>query len=343
MNIWSRDKLSPYIDAKVLFKYLKINYTEIFQKYFQIFENRVSIHNFVVFVCIFIFGDADDILRILLSVCGVHSNVAISYFHCLNIVKSIYPNALTDDKLSKWMSHLQTSEIISVHEFIKAIKSSIIMDILDTIKNNLVEIVIGKSNYEAICNRSYYYNIVIFGNENYSNGNDSTSDNNSSSNNGNKNKNRNTNNRFTLYTYESCFSKLVRILFTHKPPPLFTEYNYNSVIGNETQVIPMIGSDLVANGSDYSSNGNNGNQYEPVVALIRARYGYSRRHTSSTNKKSLRRKTLCSSRNSSRRSKYLAKANGKSNYNTDSTKHIHCLSETHNQSSNQIVTDNVDL
>lgn len=302
LNLWKKNRTISYIDATIIFNYFDLDFTDIFKKYFLIFQNKVSIHNFVVFVCIFIFGDTDDILRILLSVCGVHSNIAISYFHCLNLIKSIHPNALTDEELSKWISNQQTTDIISIHDFKNAIKSSIIIDYLNKIKDHLIEKVLGSSNYETICKRSYYYN-----------------------NNNTENNSENNTNIDILFN-ENCFSKFVRII-CHKPPPLFTEYHtisntlYSSRSNNSINPI----------NNNLNNNANNNSNYESIIALIRGRYGYSRRHTSSSHRDSLRRRTMSSGRNSYGHNKYIVKVNVVANANK--------LSETPNGSINPVVPE----
>lgn len=309
LNLWKKNRTISYIDATIIFNYFDLDFTDIFKKYFLIFQNKVSIHNFVVFVCIFIFGDTDDILRILLSVCGVHSNVAISYFHCLNLIKSIHPNALTDEELSKWISNQQTTDIISIHDFTNAIKSSVIIDYLDKIKDHLIEKVLGSSNYETICKRSYYYN------NNSKNNTENNSDNNT-----------NINELFN----ENCFTKFIRIL-CHKPPPLFTEYHTLSSTFSTTNNILYSSRSNNSVIPNNSNNNNNNSNYESVIALIRGRYGYSRRHTSSSHKDSLRRRTISSGRSSYGHTKYVVKVNGVVNTNK--------LSDTPNASINQGATE----
>lgn len=64
LELWWKNKSTPYIDANSMLECLKLPYIPILRKYFSsmgiillFLDNKVDISNFIEFLCIFVFFD----------------------------------------------------------------------------------------------------------------------------------------------------------------------------------------------------------------------------------------------------------------------------------------------
>lgn len=55
-------------------------------------------------MCLVCFTQLDSFIHILLSVCGIHSNVAYTYDQISTFVKAINPLAFSDEKIATWLN-----------------------------------------------------------------------------------------------------------------------------------------------------------------------------------------------------------------------------------------------
>lgn len=174
----------------------------------------MTVDIFFAFLCLFTFGKNEYIVRVLLSVCGIHSNRTLTYDQAITFCKCINENAFLDAKLFKWLADRQQSGI-TVDDMSRIVFEH---DILITPFNNLQDALImnfiGKTNFQRIVQRINYYDTVL----------NITPDNPI---------------LFISQPKEACCNKLIREVITREPPPYYTDYRVNHTDSKKSLKIVM--------------------------------------------------------------------------------------------------------
>lgn len=195
LGIWANNPEYPYITADKLFKSLDVEYSEIYQKYFSLYNGCVNMNFFLVFLCLFSFGRLGNQVRVLLSVCGIHSNVGLSQTQASTFITCLSRNAMNDQYIIKSLSRCENSDQIPLNYFIDVVSTCpILVKQFSDLQAGLIKRFIGYNNYQSILQRMIYFASIR-------------------------------RNGFIIKAPESCFAFVSRA-FNGKPPPYHTDYPF---------------------------------------------------------------------------------------------------------------------
>lgn len=113
---WSKKPDTIYIKAPTLFRLLRLQYTPLFRQYFDIYsiylyllqylDENIDYQIFFQFFCLFTFSRISKLVKILLSVCKIHTNVAITYDQAVILFSSINPQYAEDSELTVYLNNV---------------------------------------------------------------------------------------------------------------------------------------------------------------------------------------------------------------------------------------------
>lgn len=69
-----------------------------------IIEEQINIENFFLFTMLFSFGVPDSLVRVLLSVCGIQTNYAVTFNQSVSFIRSLNGESHHDDSIKEWFS-----------------------------------------------------------------------------------------------------------------------------------------------------------------------------------------------------------------------------------------------
>lgn len=283
LTIWSSRSEYPFITTDMLFNYLGIQRLDIVDLYFSVYEHRISASNFISLICTFTFFTLEQILQVLLSICGIHSNCYINQEQIYTFLSALNVEVISLKLTEKWLStigetrHSKKPKRISLKSFLKfLLDNPTVINTLFYFKACLIDRIITDHTYKIITQRKNYYNSFTENDENKNNNNNNNNQNNESkmrinmhrSNSRIRNTYSNSNNNLNYKRKhiaspppsEPYCQKIFRIIFTNEPDPFYSEY------------IPI----------SYV-NSNNNNSYDTIIYLLRCKYGYSKRLTGVAN------------------------------------------------------------
>lgn len=292
LSIWKSvldTEKHSYIKASTFFAKLGIPYYDLLKYYFLIYgiynniafinyyilyyfkiDERVTVNTFFPFVCLVCFTQLDSFIHILLSVCGIHSNVAYKYDQIATFVKAINPTAFSDGKVAKWFNDQYIlyilyffilyclfyiirlhKDLIPFSHLFEMIKTTILYTTIEEVRNKVIFKFIGKDEYEIIVARKVFFDEIL-------------------------------SHPNLQLPKETCLHQFVRVVIDSAPPPFHTEYRNVDETHNINQT------------------------FDNVLLQIRTRYGYSRRHTSCVRSRSKllsssMKKSFCNQSNDLRR------------------------------------------
>lgn len=153
---------------------------------------------------LFSFGVPDSLVRVLLSVCGIQTNYAVTFNQSVSFIRSLNGESHHDDSIKEWFSkqyififiyiYSEKEDRIPINELVLLFStSSVLLKPFKEIKDALIKNFINEKVYNMIGQRRLYYNTY---NPNYS----------------------------MLFPPEKCFDKFMREYVYKKPPPYYTEY-----------------------------------------------------------------------------------------------------------------------
>lgn len=238
----------------MLFNYLGIQRIDIVDLYFKVYNHQISCNNFVSLICTFSFFTLEQILQVLLSICGIHSNCYLnreqifSFLSYLNV--ELLSIKLTENWLETKRETKKSPTRISLKSFLKFLTDNpSVINTLFYFKACLVDRIVTEHTYQIIIERKNYYTSINDENNNKTSHESKTRINLHNS----KSKVKNTGKKVPQ---EPICRKLFRIIFTNEPAPYFSEYISYLRLTNKL--------------------------FDTTIYLLRCRYGYSKRLTATT-------------------------------------------------------------
>lgn len=193
LGIWANNPEYAYINADKLFKAIDVEYYEIYQKFFSLYNGGVNLNFFLVFLCLFAFGRLGNQIRVLLSVCGIHSNVGLSQTQATYFLSQLNKNATSDQYIIKSLARCENSDQIPLTYFIDVVSTCpILVKQFSDLQAGLIKRFIGYGNYQIVLQRMIYFASIR-------------------------------RSGFIIKAPESCFAFVSRI-FSGRPPPFQTDY-----------------------------------------------------------------------------------------------------------------------
>lgn len=126
-----------------------------------IIDGTISPDYFLSIIGIFVFGTLEQQVRVLLSACGIHSNVCLSRQQTLQFLISINPKIIKDSLISDYIDEYLTSDQVSVCDIctIGRVYPMIFHQFV-LLKTALIDNFIGRSCYISVQNRVYHYRLL---------------------------------------------------------------------------------------------------------------------------------------------------------------------------------------
>lgn len=188
--------------CSLLLKLIIILSMSCYLKYFvyymliKLLEGNISFDFFMVLIGLFVFGTLEQQVKILLSACGIHSNVTLSRPQAINFLKQLNSELLKTPDLEELLAEFESTDTVYLPNILNFIRKAPIINVqFIVVKTSLINKFIGRHTFELIEDRIQYYHLLGANNIPISNSN----------------------------SPESCCDVLTRILL-RTPPPYYTDY-----------------------------------------------------------------------------------------------------------------------
>lgn len=221
LKLWKEDTTKCDVASKVILGKLGVQEVPLLQSYFAPFGGRASISLFLEFILIFTFLKPDQLLPLIYSIIQVKSNRFITEEQVFVLMHYLKTTPDGYQRIGEWLSEIKKNEngFIPLNELSTFLLNEIsLLYILSDVKAKIIEMIITFEVYESIERKMIYYD------ESSGVIKDPPS--------------------------ESCFSSLMRSMFSPSPPPYYCSYKYIKKVN-----------------------------VEDILFAIRQRFGYSTRPT----------------------------------------------------------------
>lgn len=161
--LWSKHPEKHFISSKVFLTYVNAENIPALNKYFEPYHNNITISLFIEFICIFSFCDNEMLIYcifiIFIVFLSMNNNVKyITRDEIFNLIKALNADPVLLIKITEQLHYVNKDEYL-IEEFLEVTKnSSYLLSKIYDVKNELINKIIGKENYQNIINRIKYYN-----------------------------------------------------------------------------------------------------------------------------------------------------------------------------------------